>query len=64
MKDTQPTLRFGVVSDLHATDRTSNSVSRKSLRWFRDCGADAVVVAGDLTDHGLLPQFGNADSLL
>ena len=59
MKDTQPTLRFGVASDLHATDWASTSVFRKALRWFRDCGADAVVVAGDLTDHGLLPQLEN-----
>ncbi len=59
MINTSPLLRFGVVSDLHITDWTSTETFRRALRWFRDRGVDAVMVAGDLTDHGILPQLEN-----
>lgn len=53
------TLRIGVVSDLHITDWKSTEIFRKALRWYRDQAVDAVMVVGDLTDHGLLPQLEN-----
>ena len=59
MKTTFPLLRFGVVSDLHITDWASTETFRRALRWFRDQDVDAVMVPGDLTDHGLLPQLEN-----
>ena len=61
-----PLLRFGVVSDIHSTlaDDGMSLVPgkgvesfEKSLAFFRDNGADAVVVAGDLTDTGLAREF-------
>ena len=57
MNGSTPLLRLGVASDLHVTDWASAEVIRKALRWYRERGVDAVVVAGDLTDHGLLPQL-------
>ncbi len=54
-----PILRFGVVSDLHVTDWASAERFRRALLWFRDQGVDAVMVPGDLTDHGILPQLEN-----
>ena len=55
----RPNLRFGVLSDIHVTDWASTEVFRKALRYFRDRGVDAVMIAGDLADHGLLPQLEN-----
>ena len=59
MNDTSPLLRFGVASDLHITDWVSAETFRVALRWFRDQEVDAVMVPGDLTDHGILPQLEN-----
>lgn len=49
-----PNLKFGVISDIHMTTPDSTAEFRRALIHFRDCGADAVLVAGDLTDWGLL----------
>ena len=48
-----PNLRFGVISDIHVTTPESTAKFRRALAYFRDRGADAVMVAGDLTDWGL-----------
>lgn len=60
MNETSPLLRFAAISDLHLTGLASASTFRKALLWYRDQGVDAVLIAGDLTDHGLLPQLENA----
>ena len=61
-----PLLRFGVVSDIHArlADDGKSLVPglgvetfEKALKTFRDWGADAVVVAGDFTDSGLVREL-------
>lgn len=52
-------VRFGVLSDLHVTDWASAEVFRKALAYFRGRDVDAVMITGDLTDHGLLPQLEN-----
>lgn len=49
----RPNLSFGVVSDIHVTTPESAAKFRRALAYFRDRGADAVLVAGDLTDWGL-----------
>ena len=59
----EPHLRFGVISDIHAQladdglslvpDANTATIER-ALAFFRDNGADAVVVAGDFTDSGLV----------
>ena len=48
-----PRLRFGVISDLHVTTPESTERFRRALAYFRDRRADAVIVAGDLSDWGL-----------
>ena len=48
-----PNIRFGVISDIHVTTPESTAKFRRALAYFRDRGADAVMVAGDLTDWGL-----------
>lgn len=54
-----PRLVFGVLSDLHVTDLASCEVLRKVLEFFRERDVDAVMVAGDMTDHGILCQLEN-----
>ena len=49
----RPSLRFGVVSDLHVTTPESCAMFGKALRYFKSRGVDAVLVSGDLTDWGL-----------
>ena len=47
-------LRLGVISDIHVTTPESTDKFRHALAWFRSRGVDAVAVAGDLSDWGLL----------
>ena len=49
----RPSLRFGVVSDLHVTTPESCAMFDKALRYFKSRGVDAVLVSGDLTDWGI-----------
>jgi len=53
-----PKLRFGVVSDIHATTPESVALFEKSMRYFRGRGVDAVMVTGDLSDWGLRSSLG------
>jgi len=53
----RPELSFGAISDIHVTTPESTAKFRRALRYFRSRGADAVVVAGDLTDWGLKSGF-------
>jgi predicted phosphodiesterase len=55
----RPGLKMGVLSDIHITDWASAEIYRKTLRWYRDQGVDAVLIAGDLTDHGIAIQMEN-----
>lgn len=48
-----PRIKFGVISDIHITTPESTDRFRIALARYRDLGADAVIVAGDLTDWGL-----------
>ena len=60
MPDKAPNLRFGVVSDVHvreATGQYGTEALFKAFAWFRDQGADGVVIAGDMADHGRLAQL-------
>ena len=65
MKD-DPLLRLGVVSDIHAqlADNGESLVPgfgvetfEETLKTFRDWGVDAVVIAGDLIDTGLVREL-------
>ena len=55
--DEPPRLRFGVISDLHVTLPETTDRFRRALAYFRDRGADAVMVAGDMSDWGLRSGF-------
>ena len=48
-----PSLRFGVVSDIHVTTPESCAMFEKALRYFKKRNVDAVLVSGDLTDWGI-----------
>ena len=53
-----PALKFGLLSDVHVRHPESGDreVLERALAYFRDRGADAVVIAGDLTDEGIVGQ--------
>ena len=62
----KPNLVFGVVSDVHvrlAKDGMSletgydTDTLEKAFAWYRDQGADAVVIAGDMADKGLVREL-------
>ena len=64
--DGKPTLSFGLLSDvhvgfagggksLHPSYDTATLV--QAFEWFRDHGADAVVIAGDMAHHGLAGEL-------
>ena len=55
----RPKLKFGVLSDIHITDWASTEILRKTFRHFRDNRVDAVMIAGDMADHGILVQLEN-----
>ena len=50
----KPKLVFGVISDIHITTPDSTETFVRALEYFRDREVDAVVVAGDLSDWGLM----------
>ena len=55
--------RFGVVSDIHfgSAGRAEKGLRKggndetfvKAMEWFRDQGADGVIIAGDMADRGM-----------
>ena len=66
MPSGEPRLRFGVVSDIHikcslgadaADEEKFSGTFRHTLECFRDRGVDAVVIAGDLADNGIILQL-------
>ncbi|MBQ3290333.1 MAG: metallophosphoesterase [Kiritimatiellae bacterium] len=67
-----PRLVFGLLSDLHirprsemerlmpgkkATDTIETDLFEKALAYYDERGVDAVVIAGDLADWGMIGQF-------
>lgn len=50
-------LRVGILSDTHVKDEPSRDRFLKALRYFRDRKVDAVIIAGDLSDNGLVPEY-------
>jgi predicted phosphodiesterase len=61
-----PKMSFGVVSDVHILfDPKTKAVSKSAdtttfehtLKWFRDQGVDAVVIAGDIADKGIVEEL-------
>ena len=66
LSDEKPLVRFGVVSDVHvrleSDGKTFSSTHNtdtleKTLAYFRDRGVNAVIIAGDMADSGLLGEL-------
>ena len=55
-------LNFAAISDIHMTDEFARMQVLKCGLWDMDHAAsklDALVLAGDLTDHGTVEQYEN-----
>jgi predicted phosphodiesterase len=52
-----PELRLGILSDIHIRGADTTGTFLSALAWFRERGVDGVVIAGDMADHGLVPQL-------
>ncbi len=50
-------VRIGLLADIHISDDNDNFDLKRALRIFDAKKADAVIVAGDLTDFGLLSEL-------
>ena len=62
----RPLLRFGVVSDVHVrlalgggslAPGYNTDTLEQTFAYFRDCGVDAVMIAGDMADKGLVGEL-------
>ena len=49
-------LRLGVLSDIHLRNPGDEKTFLKALAYFRDHGADGVLIAGDFADTGRISQ--------
>ena len=52
-----PKLVVGIVSDIHVTGPGTEAPLRKILNYFKSRDVDAVLMPGDLTDHGILDEM-------
>ena len=53
-----PALKIGLLSDVHMKNPTSGDkeILKSAFEYYRERGADAVVIAGDLSDEGIVGQ--------
>ena len=56
----KPIAKIGVLSDVHLKDPGDELHFVKALEYFRDNGADGVLVAGDIADTGRISQLKRA----
>lgn len=49
-------MRMGVLSDVHLKNPGDEDTLLKALAYFRDHGADSVLIAGDFADNGKICQ--------
>ena len=49
-------LKMGVLSDIHLKNPGDEATFLKALEYFRDRGAEAVLIAGDFADTGRISQ--------
>lgn len=52
-----PHLRVGILSDIHIRTEQNVPVLERTLQFYRDHEVDAVLIAGDMADHGLEKQM-------
>lgn len=57
-----PNVSFGVLSDVHLERRGDEDTLVKALEYFRDNGADGVMIAGDIANTGRIEQIERAAS--
>ncbi|MBP5509359.1 MAG: metallophosphoesterase [Kiritimatiellae bacterium] len=55
-----PTLTFGVLSDVHLERPGDEDTLLKAFAYFRDNGADGVMIAGDIANTGRIEQMERA----
>jgi predicted phosphodiesterase len=55
-----PNVAFGVLSDVHLRNPGDEDTFLKALAYFRDNGADGVMIAGDIADTGRIDQIERA----
>ena len=53
----KPNLKFGVISDVHVRWGGNIHTLPLALEYFRDNGADAVMICGDIVDVGLVSDL-------
>jgi len=53
-KRSEPRLKVGIVTDTHIQTPENARHFEKALRYFRDCGVDAVLHNGDISDWGVV----------
>ena len=53
----QAKLKIGVLSDVHIRHADQTGTLENALKYFRDRGADGVLIAGDIADAGLSRQL-------
>ena len=52
-----PNVTFGVLSDVHLNKAGDEDTLIKAFAYFRDNGADGVLIAGDIADRGFIEQM-------
>ena len=55
-----PNVSFGVLSDVHLERQGDEDTLVKALEYFRDNGADGVMIAGDIANTGRIEQIERA----
>lgn len=50
-------LKLGVLSDVHVNTEAQVPVLERAFRFFRDAGADGVIIAGDMATTGQVRQW-------
>ena len=53
-------LKVGILSDTHIINEASQKCFIKALNYFKEKRVDAVLIAGDFTDNGMMPEYRSA----
>ena len=53
----EPRLRIGILSDVHLRDSSASQKLELALLAFRKGRVDGVLICGDLTENGVVPQL-------
>ena len=53
-------LKVGILSDTHVINEASQKCFIKALNYFKERRVDAVLIAGDMTDNGMMPEYRSA----